>query len=319
MAVPHRHKVGVAIAALVASSLGLMGYKVRALGYSLADVLPVRQYEVTYAFDFDGHGGDVRIRTFLPSSDARQTISEERDLLRAAPRPDRRRREPRRDVGGRRGPRPRADPPLLQGPAPARRVRAARRPRRPRRLPGLRGALAPAGEGDPGRRPGDRREARGHRGGPGRRRRAAAQDLRGDGGAHAPPVQGNDGRAHRAPPRRGLLQRQEPALRRALPRRGASRPASSAGSSSRPARSAPRTSGSRRTSPATGSPSARRTATSPSCRSATSPSTTATRRSSGTPPTSTSTTASRRARSSSPPPGRRRRSRSSTCGGCSTG
>ncbi len=76
----HRQKVGLAIAALVAGTLGLMVYKVRALGYSLADVLPVRQYEVTYALDLDGHGGDVRVRTFLPSSDARQVVSEERDL-----------------------------------------------------------------------------------------------------------------------------------------------------------------------------------------------------------------------------------------------
>ena len=76
----HRQKVGAVVLALIAGTLGLMGYKVRALGYSLADVLPVRQYDVTYAFDFDGHGGDVRVRTFLPSTDARQVISEERDL-----------------------------------------------------------------------------------------------------------------------------------------------------------------------------------------------------------------------------------------------
>ena len=80
MTLSHRQKVGLSIVALVAGALGLMGYKVRALGYSLSDVFPVRQYEVTYAFDFDGHGGDVRVRTFLPSTDARQVISEERDL-----------------------------------------------------------------------------------------------------------------------------------------------------------------------------------------------------------------------------------------------
>src|SRR5512138_846008 len=78
MTLAHRHKVGLAVTALVASALGLMGYKVRALGYSLRDVLPVRQYEVTYALDLDGHGGDVRVRTFFPASDARQVVSEER-------------------------------------------------------------------------------------------------------------------------------------------------------------------------------------------------------------------------------------------------
>src|SRR6266508_1041176 len=75
----HSRKVSLTIAALVALPLGLMAYKVRALGYSLADVLPVTQYEVTYALQFDGHGGDVRIRSFLPANDAHQTISEERD------------------------------------------------------------------------------------------------------------------------------------------------------------------------------------------------------------------------------------------------
>ncbi|WP_242360903.1 7TM domain-containing protein [Anaeromyxobacter sp. SG17] len=78
MSVAHPRKVAVTIVALVAATAGLMLYKVRALGYSLADVLPVRQYEVTYALRLDGHGGDVRVRTFLPASDARQTISDER-------------------------------------------------------------------------------------------------------------------------------------------------------------------------------------------------------------------------------------------------
>lgn len=80
MSVPHPAKVGLALALLVATALGLMSWKVRKLGYSLADTLPVTQYEVTYLLEFDGHGGDVRVRSFLPSNDARQTITEERDL-----------------------------------------------------------------------------------------------------------------------------------------------------------------------------------------------------------------------------------------------
>jgi transglutaminase-like putative cysteine protease len=78
MTLSHRQQVALTIAALVAATLGLMAYKVRALGYSLREVLPVRQYEVTYALDLDGHGGDVRVRTFLPASDERQVVSEER-------------------------------------------------------------------------------------------------------------------------------------------------------------------------------------------------------------------------------------------------
>jgi len=80
MNVSHRIKVAITLAGLVATALGLMAWKIRRLGYSLVDVLPVTQYEVTYALDFDGHGDDVRIRSFLPTNDARQTITEERDV-----------------------------------------------------------------------------------------------------------------------------------------------------------------------------------------------------------------------------------------------
>lgn len=80
MQISHSQKVGLTLAILIATSLGLMGWKVRNLGYSLKDVLPLTQYEVTYALDFDGHGDDVRVRSFLPSNDARQTVTEERDL-----------------------------------------------------------------------------------------------------------------------------------------------------------------------------------------------------------------------------------------------
>ncbi|MBI2374685.1 MAG: transglutaminase [Deltaproteobacteria bacterium] len=52
-------------------------YKVVSLGYSLADVLPKTQYSVALLFRFDGHGEAARVRTFLPASDARQTISSE--------------------------------------------------------------------------------------------------------------------------------------------------------------------------------------------------------------------------------------------------
>lgn len=80
MNVSHPAKVGITLAVLIGTALGLMAWKVKRLGYSLVDVLPVTQYDVTYAFEFDGHRGDVRVRTFLPSSDARQTISEEHDV-----------------------------------------------------------------------------------------------------------------------------------------------------------------------------------------------------------------------------------------------
>jgi hypothetical protein len=80
MQLKHSYKVGLTLAVLVTAAVGLMGWKVRTLGYSLANVLPITQYEVTYVLGFDGHGDDVRVRSFLPTNDARQTITEERDL-----------------------------------------------------------------------------------------------------------------------------------------------------------------------------------------------------------------------------------------------
>src|SRR6266545_7481150 len=79
MQLSHRGKVALTVSALVVGALGLVSYKVARLGYSLKNVLPVTQYELTYALSFDGHGQDVRIRSFLPSNDAHQTVSEERD------------------------------------------------------------------------------------------------------------------------------------------------------------------------------------------------------------------------------------------------
>ncbi len=80
MQLSHGGKVALTVSALVVGALGLVSYKVARLGYSLKNVLPVTQYELTYALSFDGHGQDVRIRSFLPSNDAHQTVSEERDV-----------------------------------------------------------------------------------------------------------------------------------------------------------------------------------------------------------------------------------------------
>ncbi|HET6922768.1 MAG TPA: 7TM domain-containing protein [Anaeromyxobacteraceae bacterium] len=79
MALSHPRKVTLAVGALVLSTLGLVLFKVRALGYSLGDVLPLTQYRVTYLLKLDGHGGDVRVRTFLPVNDPRQQVTDEQD------------------------------------------------------------------------------------------------------------------------------------------------------------------------------------------------------------------------------------------------
>jgi transglutaminase-like putative cysteine protease len=65
------------IVACVALPSALIAYKLLWLGYSLSDVLPRTRYQVAYEMKLDGHGSNVRVRTFLPASDERQTVSEE--------------------------------------------------------------------------------------------------------------------------------------------------------------------------------------------------------------------------------------------------
>jgi hypothetical protein len=69
----------VLIAVLVVLPLVLLAYKVTRLGFSLEDVLPRTQYRLTLDMTLDGHDGDVRVRTFLPFSDAHQSIGDETD------------------------------------------------------------------------------------------------------------------------------------------------------------------------------------------------------------------------------------------------
>ena len=58
----------------------LVSYKVLARGYGLAELLPLTRYDVTLDMRLDGHGQDARVRTFLPVSDTRQTVSGEQSL-----------------------------------------------------------------------------------------------------------------------------------------------------------------------------------------------------------------------------------------------
>lgn len=65
------------IAALLAIPAAIMAVKVFALGYQLADVLPRTEYHVTLAMSLDGHGRDVKVKTYLPASDDHQRITGE--------------------------------------------------------------------------------------------------------------------------------------------------------------------------------------------------------------------------------------------------
>jgi uncharacterized protein with transglutaminase domain/transglutaminase superfamily protein len=75
--VSHRRVVAFTIATLLVVPTAMITYKLLALGYALGDVLPRTRYQLSIEMALDGHDGDVRVRTFLPVSDERQTISAE--------------------------------------------------------------------------------------------------------------------------------------------------------------------------------------------------------------------------------------------------
>lgn len=55
----------------------IMAYKLYALNYPLASLIPVVSYTVDIAQQVDGHGDDISLQTYLPQSNDRQTISSE--------------------------------------------------------------------------------------------------------------------------------------------------------------------------------------------------------------------------------------------------
>ena len=222
MNVPHSAKVGVTLTVLVASALGLMAWKVRGLGYSLADVLPLTQYEVTYVLGFDGHGDDVRVRSFLPVQ--RRPPDDHRGarpLLRRPPHPGHGRRQPRRHLDGRRGARTARRSATASRCSPtASRYAIPADLAGPRRLPPVGRPVPAPREGHPGRRAGDRARRSGGSAPTGERSwSGCGGSTTLTPGAQGAAVQGDDRRAHRAAARRGELQREEPALRRARARR----------------------------------------------------------------------------------------------------
>lgn len=65
------------IAMLLSVPLALIAYKVIWVGYRVNDVLPRTQHRVTVQMTVDGNSGRANVRTFLPQSDERQTVSME--------------------------------------------------------------------------------------------------------------------------------------------------------------------------------------------------------------------------------------------------
>jgi transglutaminase-like putative cysteine protease len=65
------------VALLITAVLAVAGYKVFARGYGFSELLPLTRYDVALVMSLDGHGGEVRVRTYLPVSDSRQTVTGE--------------------------------------------------------------------------------------------------------------------------------------------------------------------------------------------------------------------------------------------------
>lgn len=65
------------LAILIAIPAAIMAVKLGVLDYRFADILPRTEYHVTLTMTLDGHGRDVRVRTFLPASDEHQRITAE--------------------------------------------------------------------------------------------------------------------------------------------------------------------------------------------------------------------------------------------------
>jgi hypothetical protein len=69
----------VALVLLPLLALGIAWYKARAYDYSLQEVLPEARHDVVLEMQLDGHDLGVKVTSFLPTSSARQIISEEHD------------------------------------------------------------------------------------------------------------------------------------------------------------------------------------------------------------------------------------------------
>lgn len=72
-----RRATWLVIAALMVVPAVVIALKVIVLGYRLSDVLPRTLYRVALTVRLDGHGRDIKVRTFVPVSDDRQTINDE--------------------------------------------------------------------------------------------------------------------------------------------------------------------------------------------------------------------------------------------------
>ncbi len=67
------------LALMILLPAGMITYKLQVLGYPLSDLIPTVSYHVDVGMQVDGHGNNIRLRTYLPATDSRQTVSEEQN------------------------------------------------------------------------------------------------------------------------------------------------------------------------------------------------------------------------------------------------
>lgn len=70
----HQYAYALALFICIVLPLCIMGYKLQGLGYTLSSLIPAVSYRVALSLQVDGHGSDVQVSTYLPKTDARQTI-----------------------------------------------------------------------------------------------------------------------------------------------------------------------------------------------------------------------------------------------------
>jgi hypothetical protein len=74
---PKRLVYLVVLALMVLIPMALVAFKLLVLDYPMAELIPTPSYRVEMNLQVDGHGEDISIRTYLPKTDTRQSISEE--------------------------------------------------------------------------------------------------------------------------------------------------------------------------------------------------------------------------------------------------
>ncbi|MFZ2542131.1 MAG: UUP1 family membrane protein [Gallionella sp.] len=69
----------IVLAIMVLLPMSVTAYKLYVLDYPLAGLIPAPSYNVEISMQVEGHGDDINIRTYLPKTDSRQSVDNERN------------------------------------------------------------------------------------------------------------------------------------------------------------------------------------------------------------------------------------------------